>query len=748
MTLLRLCGLAHALLLALAAEPARAQTAQNADSAVLRVLVLHDSLPVERALVRAGQVTRLTDTAGAATLLLAPGAHTVLVTRLGFLPRRFEVTLRPAQDTTVAVQLEPRGAELESVVVAATRAERRVEDTPLRVEVVDEEEIAEKVAMTPGDISMLLNETSGLRVQTTSPSLGGAGVRVQGLRGRYTLLLADGLPLYGGQSGGLGLLQIPPVDLARVEVIKGTASALYGSSALGGVVNLISRRADTTVRELLLNQTTRRGTDAVLFLSGRIAEETPWSGTLLASGHRQSANDINADGWADIPEYQRGLVRPRLFYDNESGTSLYATAGYTAENREGGTLAGRVAPDGLPFVEALRTRRADAGFTGRTLLRGTHVASIRASAADQRHAHQFGAVREDDSHRTAFAEASLVSPLAPWTFVVGAAFQLEGYRNERVASFDYDHRVPAVFAQADVDAAPWLLLSGSARVDRHNVHGTILSPRGSVLLRTGDGGSLPGWTVRASAGGGSFAPTPFTEETEATGLSALVPYALLAIERAVGGSLDVGGPVATPVGLLELNATVFGSRLKSAVVARATDDTAPNSGAALQLVNAPLPTRTWGAEGLLRLVHDPLRVTATYAYTRGSEWDPERGGTLRRSVPLIPRHSAGVVGSLENEGVSRIAVELYYTGRQSLADNPYRTESRPYLIVGALAERAFETPAGRARLFLNAENLLDVRQTRVDPLLLPAPGPGGRRTTDVWSLLEGRTFNGGVRLAF
>lgn len=66
---------------------------------------------------------------------------------------------------------------------------------------------------------------------------------------------------------------------------------------------------------------------------------------------------------------------------------------------------------------------------------------------------------------------------------------------------------------------------------------------------------------------------------------------------------------------------------------------------------------------------------------------------------------------------------------------------------GLLAERIVATPVGSARLFINAENLLDVRQTRVDPLLLPAPGVGGRRTTDVWSLLEGRTFNAGMRLS-
>ena len=95
----------------------------------------------------------------------------------------------------------PQSEIAETVIVSATRAERRIEDEPLRVEVVPEEEVQEKIVMTPGDVSMLLAETNGLRVQTTSPSLGGASVRIQGLNGRYTQVLADGLPLYGSQSG-------------------------------------------------------------------------------------------------------------------------------------------------------------------------------------------------------------------------------------------------------------------------------------------------------------------------------------------------------------------------------------------------------------------------------------------------------------------------------------------------------------------------------------------------------------------
>src|SRR4028118_1361774 len=95
-----------------------------------------------------------------------------------------------------------RRAEEERAVVGwrAARSGRRGQDEPIRVEVIDREEIEEKILMVPGNISMLVAETGGLRVQVTSPALGAANVRVRGLEGRYTQMLADGLPLYGGQA--------------------------------------------------------------------------------------------------------------------------------------------------------------------------------------------------------------------------------------------------------------------------------------------------------------------------------------------------------------------------------------------------------------------------------------------------------------------------------------------------------------------------------------------------------------------
>jgi iron complex outermembrane receptor protein len=117
-------------------------------------------------------------------------------------------------------------------------------------------------------------------------------------------------------------------------------------------------------------------------------------------------------------------------------------------------------------------------------------------------------------------------------------------------------------------------------------------------------------------------------------------------------------------------------------------------------------------------------------------------------VALTPRHAIGVVTTVEQEGLSRVGVELYYTGRQRLDGNPYRAESRPYLIVGLMGERAIATRAGTARLFLNLENLTNVRQTRDDRLVMQRRGAGGRWTTDAWTDLAGVTVNGGVRLTW
>ena len=198
----------------------------QAASATLQVVVTADGRPVGGAQIVANGTTVRTGSDGRAIVNVMAGPVEITVIREGFTPQTVAMTATAGGMQIVSVALEPQAAIEEHVTVSATRTDKRLEDQPMRVEVLDAEEIEEKQLMTPGDIVMMLNEMGGLRVQATSPSLGAASVRVQGMRGHYTRFLSDGLPLFGADVGGLGLLQIPPTDLGRVEVIKGVASAL------------------------------------------------------------------------------------------------------------------------------------------------------------------------------------------------------------------------------------------------------------------------------------------------------------------------------------------------------------------------------------------------------------------------------------------------------------------------------------------------------------------------------------------
>jgi iron complex outermembrane receptor protein len=609
--------------------------------------------------------------------------------------------------------------EDEVTVVATTRTGRRVEDEPIRVEVVPQEEIDEKVFMTPGDVSMMLTETNGLRVQVTSPSLGAASVRVQGLRGRYTQVLADGLPLYG-PPGSIGILQIPPMDLAQVEVIKGVASALYGGSALGGVINLISRQPQPNrpEREVLVNRTSRGGTDGVLWLSNR--GEGNWGYTFLGGGHFQARNDIDRDGWTDLPSYRRATARPRVTWEDGSGRSVFFTVGGMAEERRGGSMPDRAAPDGRPFPENLTTRRFDAGIVARLPLGQTRILTMRSSGLGQWHHHAMGPASEHDFHHTWFGEGAVTGQRGRHTWVLGAALQRDRYAARELRAFNYNHVVPGVFAQDDFPVTSWLAVSASARGDFHNEYGRFFSPRVSALLRWGTG-----WTARLSTGTGFVAPTPFIEETEAAGLSELRPLGALAPERGRSLSFDLGWKRSA----LELNATLFRSHIADALVLRGSE-----------IANAPGPVRTQGSELIARYHVEGMDVIATHMFVWSTEPDPDGPG--RREVPLNPRHTAGVDWLWSIRERVRLGVEFFYTGRQQLDESPFRRESEPYLLWGAVAEWR----VGGARLFVNVENLSNVRQTSHDPLVRPAPGPLGVWTVDAWGPLEGRILNGGIRV--
>ncbi|WP_440876291.1 TonB-dependent receptor plug domain-containing protein [Thalassotalea sp. PLHSN55] len=630
---------------------------------------------------------------------------------------------------------EHQESKIEKIQVTASRLGRIVTESATRTEIINSEEIQEKALMRPGNISMLVAETGGVRVQNTSPALGSANIRLQSLYGRYTQLLSDGLPLYGSQASSIGLLQIPPTDLANVEIIKGSASSLYGGSALGGVINLISRTPkDEAEGEVLLNATSKNGQDITSFFASPINEAT--SASLTAGLHNQEQQDLDDDGWLDMAKYQRATIRPRVYWQGENGANLYMTFGAMKEERIGGTEEGATMPDGNAFVQQQDSLRLDTGFIFAQPLSEELDLNVRGSAMQQQHDHGYGLVAENDSHESYLLESSLSGYSDATAWLVGIAYQADKFDSDDFSAFNYSYQVPGLFSQFDYEASDDISMSLSARADWHSEYGTQFSPRVSLLYNPEN------WLIRGSYGQGFYAPTPFIEDIEDAGLSRLEPIEKLEAEQANTASIDISYLTDS----VETSVTFFASDVENVteleVIAPYEADTNTAQEKQVRIINAMGKSEIRGTEFLLRYRWRDLKLTGSYLYTDATKLSDS--GIGREQLALTPKHSAGAVLMWEEHGSHLVGFEAYYTGTQRLEGNPYRDKSEAYWHLGLLGQITL----GRVSYFLNAENLLDVRQTKHESLVLPQQAPSGRWTTDIWSRNDGFTVNAGVRIQF
>lgn len=715
---------------------AAARISQGQVMARVRVFAEAGGRQLPDAIVAAGADTARTDTAGIAVFMIDAVPTRITVSKLGFRPDSLYVALRPGTDTAIMVTLQPLGIQLAPVVVSIARTEQRIEDVPIRVEVLAGEDVGEKNAMRPGDLTQMVAEIPGIRVPPINAGAGGAALRIQGFRSQYTEFLTDGLPLAAGGDAGLSLVEVPPLDLAQVEVIKAGASALYGPSALGGVVNFVSRRpppgAKRATHELNLSQSTYRESDAVTFIASPLTRESGY--TFLGAVHHAPVIDPDNDVWGDTPGSTRVFARPRFFWTGDNGSRVLITAGYSGDSRVSGTIPGANIPGDGPFVDSLRSSRRDVGsvvhlnFGGEPTL-DFHLASQLSSLR-----RVFGGERERNQSTTSLIDGAATFPHGSTSLLAGAGLRRETNRSYDVAGFDYDFYTGSVFGQLTSQMSPAFSLSATGRCDHQSRYGTVCTPLIAFLAR-----SPAGFTARLSGALGAHSPTPFIEETSLTGLARLRPFSgplqsQLLYERARQATLDAG----YHRGTLDLNASFYAADVMHPVQVR---DLA--SGAfAQELIAGRSPTTLRGVDLFGVYTGDPLAVTVFYGFLHSRESDPDSPAS-RREVPLSPTHRAGLDVALDfDETGSRVTIEAYYTGRQQLIDDPYRTISRPYTTLEALGTQSL----GSVQLFLSAQNLTNVRQTDYDPLLLPVRARSGRWTTDAWAPLSGRVLRFGIRV--
>ena len=608
--------------------------------------------------------------------------------------------------------------ELSQVVVTATRRPVLVKDEPLHVEAVPAEEIEENLTEAPGNISMIFSELPGVHVESAAPGLGGASVQLRGMPGHDTLILMDGLPILGAEPDAFGFMQTPPLDLSQAEVIKGAVSALYGGSALGGVLNLVSRTPHTG-SSFLLSGDSHGGRQAEAFVA---LPGTQWSSTLTAGADTQSREDIDNDGWADLAYHQRLFVRPRLWWQQGKDQSLFLTAGFMDEDREGGTQPGAMLGNGQVFPEDLHTRRFDIGAVSHFAL-DEGALDGRYSLTSNQETSTFGALHANPTLTTAYLEEAWSGEFHDHKLIAGLAFEHDGLNASQVPGVGYEYNVPAAFVQDEFAPWSWLTIAASARVDAQNDYGTYVSPNLSALLH-----AQGAWSLRAAVADGFTAPTPQLEDIQSTSLATLLPLHNLHAERARTASLDARWADEG----WDVNVSAYTSEIRDPLEVIAV-------GERFELVNDPGIRRAPGTEVVVMYRLGPLESIASWNRVYATQ---TAATGIPSAVPLVPHSTAQIGTILESEKRGRVGLEVEYTGPQDLEDDPWRASSPGFIEFNALAEVRF----GRLRLFFNALNLSNVRQSNWTPLLRPSPGPGGNPITEDWAPLTGRTFNAGLRI--
>lgn len=610
-----------------------------------------------------------------------------------------EITLNFPLNSTepMEVRLQTSEEELEEIVVSSTRSSRTIADIPTRVEFIAGEELEEKGNMKPGDIRMLLNESTGIQTQQTSATSANASIRIQGLDGRYTQILKDGFPLYAGFSGGLGLLQTPPLDLKQVEVIKGSSSTLYGGGAIAGLVNLISKRP-TEERELrfFVNGTSAKGLD----INGYYGQKLGRVGVTLFVGRNSNAPyDPAKIDLTAIPKFDRYTVNPKLFIAINEKNQLDLGLNYITENRIGGDML-YINGKGDATHSYFEKNNSDR-FS--TQLSFTHILNEKNKINIKNSVNHFKRIINTPGYEfngvqnSTFSEVNYVSNQENSEWVGGVNLWTDGFSETQLTSTplrNYTQTIMGAFVQNNWKLSEGFRLESGLRGDYVIDYGFALLPRISLLYKP-----TPAFSSRLGGGLGYKAPTIFTEESERIQYRNVLPISSVTnkLEKSYGANWDFNYKTSFADGAvgLSINQLFFYTYLNDPLFLSALPS------GSYEFINLTGFTDSKGTETNVKLDYGHFKLFIGYTYT---DTKIHNYGIVKQN-PLTAKHRLNNVLMYEIEDKWKVGLEAYYFSPQKLSDG---TTGKEYWICGLMIEKLWE----RFSLYVNFENFMDTRQTR------------------------------------
>ena len=680
--------------------------------------------------VKDTSISVTTDVQGAAQLNDIPdGVQTIVIFSPGYETKELTLTFPLAAQPETVVFLRVTN-EVGEVTITSTRTGREIDDVPTRVEAIDEEEVDEKTVMRPTNVSMVLNESTGIKVQQTSATSNTQSVRIQGLDGRYTQLLKDGFPAFGGFSGSISLLDILPLDLKQVEIIKGPSATFYGGGAIAGVINFVSREPeDRPVTSMIFNQTTALGTDFSIFNSRRF-EHVGY--TFLGSVNYQNEYDVDDDDFTELPNTNSFTLSPRFFFYPTDKTRLIIGNTTSYQNRKGGdvfVLRGQADDFHQYFENNNSVRNITTVQFDRQFVDGSRLVAKQSFAFFDREIKIPDYVFEGRQFNS-YTDISYLRTVNDHVLVFGFNAVYDQFRetpnNNTPIPRDETRTTFGGYAQDSFTITKKLAIEAGLRLDRLNDYGTYALPRVSALYRFTNNLSS-----RLSVGLGYKAPSIFTEEAETLLFRNVLPIGnTLKTERSRGGTLDVNYRNTSGEKFsYSINQMFFYTEIEDPLVL------IEGPTGIFHFENAEQSVRSRGFETNARLSYDIVKLFAGYTFTHAKAAYLVGNQTL----PLTPKSRINSALLFEKEANFKTGFEAYYTSSQFLSDG-FRT--RPFWVLGIFGEKSF----GKYSLFINFENITDTRQGRFSQVVFP---PHQMPTfSEIYTHTEGRVINGGIKIRF
>ena len=453
------------------------------------------------------QIGTTSDELGRYSLKVPYGTYSVVCQSIGYKSISKEVTITNPTPLTLNFQLKEDVMGLEQVVVTGTKTDKRRTDSPVIVNLINSKTLDNVVAT---NLSEGLRFQPGLRVETDCQTCNYTQLRINGLQGGYSQILINGRPIFSPLTGLYGMEQIPTNMIERIEIVRGGVSALYGSSAIGGTVNVITkipRQNDYAITYTYQNMGNNSNDHLLVGNTTVVNTERNAGATFFISKRDRDTYDHNGDNYSELPQLKNNSFGANFYFLPQENQKLEASISSINEYRYGGEMVDKAAH--LAQQSEERTHNVIMGSLDYQINFNEEKSALILYYGGQHtnRDHYTGIIPDDDPELGQFMADPPYGISDVTTHQGGAQFNhrfnefLGGTTVVTMGSeFVYDDVLDVIeaynykidqttrnlsgFVQNDWEVTPELNFLSGFRIDQHNlVDKTIISPRLSLLYK-------------------------------------------------------------------------------------------------------------------------------------------------------------------------------------------------------------------------------------------------------------------------